>query len=180
MKDNVGTLQLKVEPMLCPWHDPEQCVLEVKGRITVYSTARDENVVVGKMRALVVRAGEAENLGFGVATAADAYHQWLANAYGSVFQDGEFRPELDIGSVGQDFVYLERIAIKRRYRRRRLAVQAIRTLIAAFDVDLLIALTGLDLSSADRSSLGFRPAADEDHIFIDASKPWPGEATHQE
>ena len=176
MKDNVGTVKFQVEPMLCPWHDPEQCVLEIRGKITVYSQARDENVVVGKMRALVVRAGESENLGFGVAMAADAYHQWLANAYGSVFSDGEFRPELDIGCVGQDFAYLERIAIKRRYRRSGVAAQAIRTLIATFDVNVLIAESRVDLSSADRLSLGIRPAADKDHVFIDSSRLWPNEA----
>jgi ribosomal protein S18 acetylase RimI-like enzyme len=176
MKDNVaGTVKFKVEPLLCPWDDPEQCVLEVRGRITVHSDARDENIIVGKLRALVVRAGEAANLGFGIAMAADAHHQWLADAYGSVFQNGEFRPELDISSVGQDFAYLERIATKRRYRRRGVAAQAIRTLIAAFNVDLLIADSDLDVGSADRLSLGFRPTADRDHVFLDASRLWPRE-----
>jgi ribosomal protein S18 acetylase RimI-like enzyme len=173
MKDNVGTVKFKIEPMLCPWDDPEHCVLQVRGRITVHRDARDENITVGKLRALVVRAGEAENLGFGIATASDAYHQWLADAYGAVFVGGELRPELDIGCVGQDFVYLERLALKRQYRRRGLAAQAIRTLIATFGVGLLIADSDLDVSSADRMSVGFHPAADADHIFLDASRRRP-------
>lgn len=176
MQDNVGTVKFQIEPMLCPWHDPEQCVLEVKGNITLYQSARDENVTVGKLRALVVRAGEAENLQFGIAVAADAHHQWLADAYGAVFQDEQFRPELAIDCVGRDFAYVERLTIKRRFRRRGIAAQAIRTLIATFDVDLLIADSDLDVSTADRLVLGFRPAADKDHIFIDTSRPWPGGA----
>lgn len=169
----VGTVKFQIEPMLCPWDDPEQCVIEAKGKIAVYNSARDENVTVGKLRALVVRAGEATNLGFGIAMVADAHHQWLADAYGSVFQDGEVRSELGIEPVGQDFIYLEHIAIKKRYRRRGLAPQAIRSLIATFNANLLIADSDLDLGSADRQALGLRPAADADHVFIDASRPWP-------
>lgn len=182
MSDLIGSIRFAAKPQLWPWDgDPSESVIPVKAKIEVYRESRGEQLV-GKMKFLVVRASEAVRNGFRIAHVCDAYSHELIHAVCAVTDDdGDWKPELDIHATDTDFIVVERISLRRHYRRSGLGAQAIQTAITTWCPNgIVIARHDIDLSSAHRLAVGFKPADGTDYMYVDTSALRPGEKSAAE
>ena len=177
--DVVGSVKFSLRSVLAPWHDPSDAVVKFKGRVFAYEEKTDQLSRAGTLRGWMVRSSEAEQRRFRLSTVADAHSQELCEVVNAVFDDDdEPRAELGIDSTTGHFIFLKRMNIKRRYRSKGLAAQAIRTAIAAFcPLGLLVAPKDLDVPSADRLALGMKSIAGTELMLWSNANRRPDEAS---
>jgi hypothetical protein len=166
----IGSVRLSFAVGLKPWNaDPTAYLFPAKGDIIVSRddpSDPDAIEIAGQIEIKVIMFSEAFNDHIDLA---DVFHEANLDEVHSAFfnRKGDFKKRLDIALLPGAIIFINAITLESKYRRTRLLLQSVESLIPALSsMGLVVARRAtLDRGNTEWKQLAFDPVPGTDFVY---------------